>query len=93
MGCALYRAGKTHIIRGVECEMIVVQVEHLESHLNAGWLTDPKDINTKPEFEDVDTNKTGKLSNDEVRDAAKKAGYEDWKKARIATLKKRLGCD
>lgn len=40
---------------------------------------------------DADTNETGKLSNDEIRDAAKEAGIENYEKAQIKTLKKKLG--
>lgn len=42
------------------------------------------------ELASADSNETGKLSNDEIRDAAKEAGIEDWETARIATLKKKL---
>lgn len=43
-----------------------------------------------PELAKVDKNESGKLSNDEIREAAKAAGIEDYETARIATLKKKL---
>lgn len=91
MGASIYREGKTHNIRGVECEMIVVDVKSLKSHLSQGWVVDPKTLYKKPSFEEADKNKTGKLSSKEVRGAAKKAGIENYSSARISTLKKKLG--
>ena len=44
-----------------------------------------------PTAEQADTNGSGKLSNEEVRAAAKKAGIEKWKTARISKLKAELG--
>lgn len=44
-----------------------------------------------PEEAKADTNETGKLSNDEIREAAKEAGIENYDKAQIKTLKKKLG--
>lgn len=43
-----------------------------------------------PDLAKADTNESGKLSNDEIRAAAKEAGIEDYETARIATLKKKL---
>jgi hypothetical protein len=45
---------------------------------------------TSPELAQADTNESGKLSSDEVREAAKAAGIKGWDKARISTLKKKL---
>jgi hypothetical protein len=50
-------------------------------------LEEPKKI-TK---EEIDTNGSGKLSNKEIRAAAMRIGIEDWSKARISTLKEKLG--
>lgn len=41
--------------------------------------------------EQADTNKSGKLSTEEVRQAAKKAKISGWDKKRIKTLKAELG--
>ena len=65
--------------------------------LSAGWsVTNEPDIVPAiviPTFVEADTNKTGKLSNDEVREAAKDAGLVDWDIARIKNLKRKLGYD
>lgn len=51
--------------------------------LDKGWFG-------SKELADADDNETGKLSNDEIREAAKEAGIENWETARIATLKKKI---
>ena len=43
-----------------------------------------------PDLADADANESGKLSNEEVRQAAKEAGIQNWKTAKIDTLKKKL---
>jgi hypothetical protein len=43
-----------------------------------------------PEMAKADTNETGKLSNEEIRAAAKAAGIANADKAQIKTLKKKL---
>lgn len=45
---------------------------------------------TSPELAQADTNESGKLSNDEIRAAAKAAGIANADKAQIKTLKKKL---
>jgi hypothetical protein len=45
----------------------------------------------QPEFKEVDTNGSGKLSNKEIRAAAQNMGIEDYDTARIATLKEKMG--
>lgn len=44
-----------------------------------------------PDLAKADTNETGKLSNEEIRAAAKEAGIANADKAQIKTLKKKLG--
>lgn len=78
-----------------------VPANRLKAHLDAGWSTSPnapKPVEVKAEqqkesFEKADTNGSGKLSNDEVRQAAKEAGIEDWDKRRIKPLKQELGLE
>lgn len=75
-------------------EMILVKPNVLQRHLEAGYTLEPGEAKDSVEgvtFEDVDTNNTGKLSTDEVRQAAKEAGIEGWDKKRIKTLKAELG--
>lgn len=43
-----------------------------------------------PDMAKADKNESGKLSNDEIRAAAKEFGIEDYETARTATLKKKL---
>lgn len=45
---------------------------------------------SSPELASDDENETGKLSNKEIREAAKAAGIENWKSAKIDTLTKKL---
>ena len=58
----------------------------LQAHLDNGFLLEPK----APVLQ-ADTNKSGKLSSSEIREAAKQAGIENYETARINTLKEKLG--
>ncbi len=58
----------------------------LQAHLDNGFLLEPK----APALQ-ADTNKSGKLSSSEIREAAKQAGIENYETARINTLKEKLG--
>jgi hypothetical protein len=57
--------------------------------LKAGYSTTPEKL---IKVKEVDTNKSGKLSNSEVKAAAKKAGIST-KNRSISSLKKELGCE
>ena len=61
---------------------------YFDEHLADGWSVDKNPIPTKVE---ADTNQSGKLSSNEVRDAAKKAGIEGYSSKRIKSLKVELG--
>lgn len=66
-----------------------------EHYLENGWclsLDDPEPINI-PTEEEADINDSGTLNPTEIRQAAKEAGVKNYKKARISTLKKKLGYD
>lgn len=41
MACTLYREGKGTIEHGIECESTTVEVHHLQSMLDQGWLPSP----------------------------------------------------
>ena len=80
------------------------QAERVAGMLASGWCVDKKEpcgdkvdaqeeTSYFPTKEEADTNKTGKLSNKEVRQAAKLAGIEDWQKIRVGKLKELLGYD
>jgi hypothetical protein len=69
-----------------------------EYYLENGWCLDPNDIGKEevkeaPTKEEADINESGKLNPTEIRQAAKEAGIKNYKKARISTLKKKLGYD
>lgn len=67
-------------------EVIYVEASRLKAHLDEGWTT-----SDKPVKEAADTNKSGKLSSEEVRKAAELAGIEGFETKRIKTLKAELG--
>ncbi len=104
MSYLLYRNGNKHVIWGKECEYKQFADEDVDQALSAGWVLHPKDLAEEKEvesplapfiedatFNEVDTNNSGKLSTEEVREAAKKEGIEGWESKRIKTLKKELG--
>lgn len=64
-----------------------IQPEYLNAHLEAGWTLEKGE---KPTFDEVDTNDSGKLSSEEVRQAAKEANIDGWDTKRIKTLKQEL---
>ncbi len=63
----------------------------LEAQLSAGYSLTKESPKEAPSFEEADTNKTVKLSVDEIRAAAKEAGIAGWENKRLKTLKKELG--
>jgi len=70
-------------------ESIIVPPDRLQANLNAGWsLTKDGDENgllRKEEKEKVPT------TTKEIRQYAKLAGFKDWRTAKIAILRERLG--
>ena len=82
----------------IVCER--VPPELLDGQLGGGWTLVKADLENpkvaKPEVteevtrEEADTNGTGKLSTEEIRQAAKDAGIEGWEKKRIKTLEAEL---
>ncbi len=67
-----------------------VEIAFLAQELEfGGWSTSPdcKQVVTKAE---ADTNNTGKLSNNEIREAAKKANIVGYKRKSIKTLEAEL---
>ena len=71
--------------------MEVFPTNDLALCLSQGWMTSPAAC--YPTFEEVDTNDTGKLSTQEIRAAAKKAGIKNWHNRKIDTLKEMLGLE
>lgn len=104
MAVYLYGEGDTAEVRGVKCELIRIDIADIDYYLERGYVKNPKDLYQAaldpdgneptgeiPTREEADLNNSGKLSNTEVREAAKKAGIDDWETARIKTLKDKLG--
>jgi hypothetical protein len=90
---SLYKLGTSIKFQGVTLDCIKIE-DHKESEYRANGWGSPWDIleeSKSPTFKEVDTNKSGALSVDEVREAAKEAGVEGWDTKRIKTLKKELG--
>jgi hypothetical protein len=69
----------------------LIPPEQLQEHLINGWSVTEEDDPKGPTKEEADTNGTGKLSNQEVRAAAEKAGIEGFDTKRIKALKVELG--
>lgn len=106
MSFMLYKNGDKHVIFGKKCTYQIFADDDVENALKNGWYLHPSklpqeevingetvltDDIIEAEFEEVDTNKSGKLSNEEVRSAAEKAGIDGFEKKQIKTLKKELG--
>jgi len=82
-------------------EVLRADPMRLKQYLQGGWSLTKEPVESKPEpeviaseaptFEEADTNSSGKLSSQEVREAAKEAGLDGWDTKRIKTLKAELG--
>jgi hypothetical protein len=82
--CMLFKHGDAVEIKGVKCEYIRVEAKAVDSYLKQGYVKSLSELK-------ADTNKSGKLSNEEIRQAAKEAGLDNWEKGRIKGLKEALG--
>ncbi len=82
MGVVLYRKGTGTKCNGVDCESKVFPPEYMESNLAAGWYLDPREI---------DAIVAAPTTTKEIRQQAKLAGFKDWRNAKIADLRERLG--
>lgn len=67
----------------------LIPAESLEGQLASGWTVDKSSLEGMSKKE-VDTGNGDKLSPDEIRQAAKEAGIEDYEKKRIKTLEAEL---
>ena len=98
MAIQLYRAGNSHTVKGIECEVCNFSIGELQIKLDEGWFKSPQEIsngneesNEKeseavPEEKDIEPQeeKDGVLN--PVRVQAKAAGIEGWDNKRIKTL-------
>lgn len=97
----LFKLGTQIKFQGIKLDRVRIENEQEEEYRANGWgcawdiLKESKGETKKEpvKFEEVDTNESGLLSVDEVRNAAKEAGIDGWEKKRIKTLKKELGLD
>ena len=86
MAIQLYRAGDTHEVRGILCEVGNFEPHELDALLAQGWAKDPKDIGG----EKIDEVPDVPDSLHPVRLQAKEAGIEGWENKRIKTLEAEL---
>jgi len=82
--CMLFRHGDAVEIKGVKCDFLIVESKAVDSYLNKGYVKNILELK-------ADKNKSGKLSNSEIRQAAKDFGLDNWEKGRIKSLKEALG--
>ena len=82
--CMLFKKGNTHKFKGQDCEVVVVSPSQIDQYLGMGWF---KSIDEA----EADKNDSGKLSNEEIRLAAREAGIDNWETGRIKGLKEALG--
>jgi hypothetical protein len=84
MSVALYKAGSTHTIKGIECEMKLFNENSFTNMLGSGWFYSPSECYeeaTEPE------DKLDSLDDNEVRSIAKECGIKNWHNKKIARLK------
>ena len=87
MAIQLYRAGDTHEVRGILCEVGNFEPHELDVLLAQGWAKDPKDIGGVPEEPKAEIEPD---TLNPVRLQAKEAGIEGWENKRIKTLEAEL---
>jgi len=89
MAIQVYKPGKTHTVRGVECEALNINIGSLNHYLENGYYK------KEGEWMEVDEDET-KAEDEEnksaegVREKAKAAGIEGFDKKRIKTLESEL---
>ncbi len=101
MAIQLYRAGNTHTVRGIECELKNFTPNSLDAMLDEGWLKSPEEIGNDKQIEESDQDERQEESSEDapqqedqeeikvlnpVRQAAKDAGIEGYEIKRIKTL-------
>ena len=76
MAIQLYKAGDTHEVRGVKCEVGNFDIGELDTQLKNGWVANEQDLIEESTAEEVNP----------VRQAAKEKGIEGWETKRLNTL-------
>ncbi len=95
MAIQLYKAGDSHEVRGIKCEVANFKPAELEARLAEGWAKSPEDIGNGDKQEEIKEAEEELFEEEidpaEVRERAKVAGIEGWEKKRIKTLINELG--
>ena len=87
---ALYKHGETHTVDGINCHIGRFNNSELQYRLSEGWVLSPQELE-KSKGEKVEVKEIEITENPrEIRMAAKKAGIDDWDRARVRTLKDKL---
>lgn len=88
MSIMLFKDGEKNIYKGVKCEWKICDHRELEHWLGQGYVTSVNDLNKEQSpLEDQE------MPMEELRELAKKAGVENWEKAKRKTLLKALEDD
>jgi len=95
MAIQLYRAGNTHTVNGIECELQNFDIKSLQPMLDSGWYATPEetqDADGQNEEAQDDAQAPEKEAGEEekvlnpVRALARDKGIEGWDTKRIQTL-------
>lgn len=95
MSVILYQVGTQKDINGLMCNILKLEPSNF-SALLPGWFFSPEDaykaFEPIPGTEDKEITEEPKIlkGNSKIRDDARKAGIQDFDKARISTLKEKL---
>lgn len=96
MGLVLYRKGDTHTVKGVLCELKVVDSATFTGQVEKGWYISVNDIDGIPEpkepevVKDLEPVNIDELPSEKIRELARINKIEKFSTARISTLKGKL---
>jgi hypothetical protein len=72
MACILYKEGNSHTNRGVKCEAGRFPVNRVKALLEAGWVTDPRQLyEVEDAISEDEQDQTESSESSEVQDQAK----------------------
>jgi len=91
MAIQLYKAGNSHTVNGIECEVKNFDFGEMELMLSQGWVKSPDETVESAATEVVvETSQETDTNINPVRLAAKEAGIDGWENKRIKTLEAEL---
>ncbi len=92
MAIQLYKAGDTHTVRGIECEVCNFDLAELDLRLSEGWVKDTSELEVTGASSEgnQDAEAPEEININPVRLKAKEAGIEGWQNKRIKTLEAEL---